>query len=448
MPPLAQTKGARNFGWLLADRGVRLLVGLVVATWIARYLGPGGFGLLAFAASLTAIFAAVVPLGIDGLVVREILGRPEERGATLGTTLWLRLSCAAVCLALAIGYVVTARPGDGPALALTLILGVGLFAQAFETGELMYQAHSDMGRLVRPRLALFLGINVIKVVAIVNGASVFWFAALTAGEQIASGLITALLLRRYKHFGTRLGFTPGTARLLLRQGYPLAISSLAIIVYMKGGQLMLAQMLGDVEMGLYAAAIRIPDCVLFLPTALATSVVPALVRAHAAGGSAYESAMIAYMRASALLGIAIALPLTLAAPWLIELLFAEAYASAWTTMAIYVWALPFMFLGVARTQHLLNERSMNISLWFSLLGLALNLGANYALIPAMGRNGAALATLVAQIGSAVFASFLFPSTRRLARLQCLALLTPWLALRDARRLSARVDSQADSPASA
>ncbi len=428
-----QSDGARNFGWLLMDRGTRLSISVLVSTWVARYLGPENFGLLNFAASLTAIFAAVVPLGIDGLVVRDLLTRSEDRGKIVGTTLGLRLVAAIMFVLLAAGYVMIARPGDMAAMLLTVILGAGLIAQAFEAGELVFQARTDMGKLVVPRLVLFVFLNGLKVALILQSYSVFWFAGLTAAEQIASGLITSIYLKRYRHFGARLEFTFRQARDLVIQGYPLAFASLAVIVYMKGGQLILAQMLGDREMGLYAAAIRLPDCALFLPTALATSVVPTLLRAHSRGGNEYEGSLLAYMRLNALMGLMVAAPLALGAPWLMQLLYADAYAPAWRTMSVYVLALPFMFLGVARTQHLLNERQMSLSLVFSLIGLAVNLGMNFALIPVLGKMGAALATVASQALSAVLASFLHPSTRRLGRLQCLALLTPWLALRDYRR---------------
>jgi PST family polysaccharide transporter len=415
------------------DRGVRLSVSVLVSTWVARYLGPENFGLLNFAASLTAIFAAVVPLGIDGLVVRDLITRRENRGSLIGTTLGLRLGAAITCSLLAAAYVAIARPGDMAAMLLTVILSAGLIAQAFEAGELMFQAHTDIGRLVLPRLVLFGTLNALKVALILKGYSVFWFAALTAAEQVASGLVTAIYLKRYQNFRSRLHFTFAEARGLVRKGYPLAIAAFAVIVYMKGGQLMLAQMLGDREMGLYAAAIRFPDCALFLPTALAISVVPALLRAHQTGGAAYEAGLLAYMRLSALMGLAVALPLALAAPWLMQFLFGDAYASAWATMSVYVLAMPFMFLGVARTQHLLNEGQMRLSLAFSIIGLVINLGLNFALIPVIGKMGAAIATVASQALSAVLASFIHPASRRLGQLQCLALCTPWLALRDYRR---------------
>src|SRR6476659_7245925 len=58
-----------NSGWLLADKIIRGGVGLIVAVWIARYLGPQSFGQLNFAIAFVALFSTISTLGLDGIVV-------------------------------------------------------------------------------------------------------------------------------------------------------------------------------------------------------------------------------------------------------------------------------------------------------------------------------------------------------------------------------------------
>ena len=47
-----------NTAWLVADKVLRMGVGLVVGVWIARYLGPAQFGLWNFAIAFAALFGA------------------------------------------------------------------------------------------------------------------------------------------------------------------------------------------------------------------------------------------------------------------------------------------------------------------------------------------------------------------------------------------------------
>ena len=60
-----------NSGWLMFDKLVRMLLGLVVGAWVARYLGPESFGELAYVLAYVAFFQAIANLGIDGIIVRE-----------------------------------------------------------------------------------------------------------------------------------------------------------------------------------------------------------------------------------------------------------------------------------------------------------------------------------------------------------------------------------------
>src|SRR5258706_4647144 len=80
-----------NTGWLLSDRVVRMGVGLVVGVWIARYLGPGQFGLLSYAGAFVALFSVIGTLGLDGIVVRNLVRHPELKDQILGAAFLLKL---------------------------------------------------------------------------------------------------------------------------------------------------------------------------------------------------------------------------------------------------------------------------------------------------------------------------------------------------------------------
>ncbi len=62
-----------NMGWLMVDRVVRMGMGLFVGVCVARYLGPVQFGSLNFALAFVALFATLTTLGLEGIVIREVL---------------------------------------------------------------------------------------------------------------------------------------------------------------------------------------------------------------------------------------------------------------------------------------------------------------------------------------------------------------------------------------
>lgn len=432
---IRRSPAGQNFGWLAVDRGVRLVVGLLVGSWVARYLGQAGFGLLSYALAFVGIFSALAPLGMDALAVREIIRAPEQGGRWIGTVIGFRALAALVFALLGCALIVVLRPHDVQAWSLVALLSMGAIFQALDSGELWFQAKTQMRRLVMPRLLLMLGMNALKIYAILRGAGVIWFAAFTALEQVIGGALTWLFVRRSLGADNRPFFETARGYALLRECWPLAVSALAVVLYMKLSQLVVGQLLGDASLAIYAAAIRIPEAALFLPVILSSSLLPSLLRSRAQGVHAYRVARLRFLRMHALLALAICVPVCLGAPWIIHFLYGDAYRDAAPVMAVYTWSLLFVFLGVARAQHLLNERQTHLPLWYSVLGLLVALVGCFVLIPRWGPMGAAAATVIAQLVSAFLSSFIHPTTHEIGREQWRALLTPWRIHAGARSIS-------------
>ena len=68
-----------NIGWLFFDKVLRMGVGLLVGVWVARYLGPEKYGLFNFAAAFVGMFIAVSGLGLQSIVVRDIVRDPAVK---------------------------------------------------------------------------------------------------------------------------------------------------------------------------------------------------------------------------------------------------------------------------------------------------------------------------------------------------------------------------------
>src|SRR5438132_9740832 len=67
-----------NLGWLMADRILRLGVGLIVGIWVARYLGPERFGIYNYAIAFVAMFSVLATLGLESIVVRDMVRAPDQ----------------------------------------------------------------------------------------------------------------------------------------------------------------------------------------------------------------------------------------------------------------------------------------------------------------------------------------------------------------------------------
>src|SRR3546814_14989570 len=83
---------AVNSAWLIGDKVVRLGLNLIITIWLARHFGPEGFGVWNFASAFVALFGVFAVLGMDGIIVRELVTDKVNAGRILGTALAMRLT--------------------------------------------------------------------------------------------------------------------------------------------------------------------------------------------------------------------------------------------------------------------------------------------------------------------------------------------------------------------
>jgi len=104
-------KAIANTGWLFADKVLRVIVGVVVLISLARYLGPERFGILNYSIAFVALFTRIATLGMDSIVVRDVVQDPMDVDRILGTGFFLRLIGGTAAAVLTIGTIFVLRPG-------------------------------------------------------------------------------------------------------------------------------------------------------------------------------------------------------------------------------------------------------------------------------------------------------------------------------------------------
>lgn len=399
-----------NTGWLFFDKVVRLAFGVVVSVWIARYLGPSDYGVLSYALSFVAILGSVAGLGLDSLVVRELIGGKRPAEAVLGTACVLRLTGGVVTVALCLVAVLLVHPGDTRLLFITLTLSVGFIFQSLDVIEYWFQAGTRSKHAVISRSMAFFFMSCLKIFAIVSGASLIVFAMLSTLEFLMMGLSLAIAYVRRGGKLIRWTFDPIQAKIYLADGWPLALSGMAIIVYMKIDQIMIGKMLGVASVGTYAAAVRLVELWYVIPMALTASAFPAIFEAKSMDPSVYRARLQALYDVLAWIGLGIGLIVSLFSGFIITVLYGEDYSGAAPVLALYVWSAVATFLGVASSQFLVAENYTRVSLYRTLLGMISNFLLNVWLIPAYGISGAATATVISY-SVATFSLVLFTSTR-------------------------------------
>jgi|TARA_B110000196_G_scaffold62613_1_gene52252 O-antigen/teichoic acid export membrane protein len=401
-----------NTSWLMGERILRMGVSLFVGIYVARYLGPERYGLLSYANSFVGIFLALATLGLDDVVVRELVKTPEQREKILGTSFLLKL-VGTLLMWVAIFAAVPFTENDLQTNILIIIIAFGAVFQAFNVIDLNFQAKVKSKHVVHAQFVQLIISSIVKIILVVNDAPLIWFASVYSLDVIvlAMGLVFAYLYNGENIFSWKWSFE--TSKYLLHDSWPLILAGVVVSVYMKIDQVMIKEMLGAKEVGLYAAAVKLSEAWYFLPMAIASSLFPAIINAKVYQKEVYYQRLQKLYDLMVWIAIAIALPISILSSWIVELLYGNEYLESSSVLNIHIWSGIFIFLGVASSKYLIAENYIKKTFYRTFVGALLNIIMNYYLIGTMGIKGAAISTFVSHFFAAYFYDLLDKDLRKM-----------------------------------
>jgi len=416
-----------NTGWLFVDKAVVAVVGVLVGAWVARYLRPASFGLLSYAVAFVQFLVPVAGLGLQTIVIRDLVRDPDSKNDILGTALALRLGVSTLLVAaLCVGFGIGLGPHDTVLRWLIVVVSTQIIFNAHsDTISDWFESQTELKFVVWARNAAMILVAALKVGLILLSAPLLAFGAATSAQALAFAIGMSVL---YLVTGNRISALRASlarAKSLLSDSWPLIFAGIAVVTYMRIDQIMLGHLADSQTLGRYSAAVYLSELWYFIPVAVARSVFPTIVQFRQNQPFAiFQRHMQTFFDAMVAVAYAIAIPLTILAPPLVILTFGPEYAEAVPVLRVHIWAFVFVALGEARYRWLMVDNFVRFAMTATLLGAALNIGLNLVLIPRFGGVGAAWATLVSQLLSAYLSSVLHPRLRVVFKQATLALAVP------------------------
>jgi len=414
----------RSVGWLYAEKILRMFLSISVGIYVIRYLGSQDFGKLSYSASFVGLFGAIAKLGLDAIVVRNVVQDEKATEEIIGTAFFLKLIGGIITIIL-IGIASLILINESQVRWMTMIVAIGLIFQAFDAIDFWFQSKVISGPMAGVRSVQLIISSAVKILFITLKLPLIAFIILLPVEYIfqALGMIWAYI----KQGGLLLAwrFNWKIAKKLLQDSWPLILSAMMITIYMKIDQVMLGNMVGDEAVGNYAAAVRFSEIWYFVPVAICSSVFPAIIRAKQKSKKDYYYKLQLLYDLMAWMSFSIAIPITLGGSTFMKIVLGEEYLEAGNILALHIWAGPFVFLGVAQSKWLMTENLTRFSFLTTSLGSISNVILNWFLIPVYGGMGAALATVISYAVSSHFSCLLYRPTFKTGLMLTKALFIPF-----------------------
>lgn len=191
---------------------------------------------------------------------------------------------------------------------------------------------------------------------------------------------------------------------------------------MKIDQVMIKEMLDNKAVGDYAAAVRLSEAWYFIPMVITSSLFPAIINAKKISEELYYKRLQKLYDLMVWMAITIALPMTFLSDWVVNLLYGTKYSEAGNVLIINAWAGIFVFLGIASNKWFMIENLQQFLFYRTFAGAIFNFILNVILIPEIGIQGAAIATLFSQMIAAYLFDFFTDITRKIFFMKTKSLL--------------------------
>lgn len=410
---MSNRKLITNASWIMVGRIFQLVLTFVTSMLVTRYLGPAEYGKINYVYSYIQLFLPLCAMGMNDIVVKELVDDRERNGEILGTMIVIRIISS--LLSMACSVVMVSVLNDGAMYRKIAILqSFALLFQSFDGIMYYYQSRLLSKKTGTIYAVSYLITSIFRILGIMMQKDIFWFAFALSLDFI---VVAVLLLSIYFIDHNRLEFSREMAGKLLKKSGYYIFAGLLVVIYGKvTDTLLLGKMVNETSVGYYSSATMLCNAWPFVLTAIIDSLSPVIIDTYRIDKDEFRKklkqlyAMIFYISVVAAIAISVFADLA------IQIAFGSAYLPAALPMRIYCWSTAFSYIGVSRTIWMQCEDKTRYETIISLFGAITNIILNYVLIKNCEIIGAAVAAVLTQFLTNFIFLFTMKDTRENAKL--------------------------------
>jgi O-antigen/teichoic acid export membrane protein len=401
----------KNTSWLFAEKILRMVVGLFVGIWVARYLGPEQFGTFSYALSFVGMFSAIATLGLDSIVVRELVKDASIKDKLIGTAFWLKLFGAFFTLII-LAIVIYFTQNDKFENILIFIIASATVFQSFNVIDFYFQSKVMSKYIVYANIFSLLLSSIVKIILILNNASLILFVFVVLFDSIilALGYI-------YFYFYNSLSvlkwkFDKIIALELLKDSWPLMFTISIVMMYLNINQLLIKYYYHDLSLvAYYSVANKLVTLIGFIPAILVNSLFPFLVKSSS-NKIKYLQDLQILSNYFTLITLSYATIIIIFSDEIILLLYGKDYLEVSTILKYMVFLNFFSFHGYLSGRYYIIQNMEKQYLFRSILGLITLIVSSIFLIPNYAIVGAVFSLLLSEVVVVFFSDlFYFKKTK-------------------------------------
>jgi O-antigen/teichoic acid export membrane protein len=372
---------------------VSKLLTFAAFAYLARALGPDGFGLVEFAASVMLCAGLLVDQGFGPYGAREIARAPQRTAEVVSEVVCARFALA-VAAYIGVLFFALALRHSPVLMQLVLVYSLSLFVMPLAL-QWVFQGHEQM-QTVAATQVIRQGIFAAIVLAVVRDASRLWIVGVAevAGACGAAGYCLWVYRRR---LGGGIRLRLPFSRRLLAEGVPIGLSQMFWMVRMFGATLLLGLIAPAEDVGFFASSQRILLALHAFVWLYFFNLLPSLARAWQQQGAQFADLVRGSLQGVAWASVAAGVVWVFLAPLVTTGVYGAAFAPASTTLQ---WLAAVCVVAAISGHYrfgLIAAGQQTAEMWTSLFGAVVAAALIPALYHRMGPAGVAVALLIAEV---------------------------------------------------
>ena len=395
MPP-TENRSARildNIRALAIAQIVVMAAGFFSTAWVARSLGPEGYGIIGFAIAFISYFSLMVVLGTDYYGNREIAQNPDKAQTLTAKIIGLRFVLATVILTIYFTIIYFIDLSQ-PVKIVMIIHAIGPLINVIAI-DFIFEGRQRM-RAAAVRVGGSSVLSLVFILLFVRGSEDVYIAAAIPVLATVIGMIWLAGLAHKQIFPLRISFNRSALTTVFKDCAPIAISGFMGALFLNIDIVMLGFLRSEAETGLYAGMARLYILAFAIGNLVTAAFRPAIAAAFPDFGTMVRQYG-ANMTMVVLFGFPIVAGVIAFPDEIIELVFGAGFAAGADALVILQIAGMFGYISIATAAALIAWHDQLAQMWCHAAVAVINIVLNIFLIPKYGIEGAAWATLIAQL---------------------------------------------------
>ncbi|MBN1622144.1 MAG: flippase [Endomicrobiales bacterium] len=371
------------------------LLSFVFFIYVARYLGPTYFGKYSFIFSFITFFIIISSFGMDGLTVREVAKDKSSANAYLFNSTLLKLIFVALSWIIIVFLMILMKKDMHTNMGLLIISFCLLPDSILKSFRNIFWGYE---KLEYNTLLDILFRVIIVALGLYFIFSDYGFLSILLVSIIASSITLLGAIYIYVFYIDRIKFQfdLNLCKYLLATGFPFLLTGILVSINHKIDKVMLSLIKGDDAVGWYGTAHGLTDALIFISTAINTSIYPIFSRLYKDCKTSFDTALNKTLKFLLILALPIAVGTTILSKKIILFAFPLDYTNSIVALRILIWGTSLFFMNSIMSSALYSTDRQKYIAKIGLAMAIINIVLNFIFIPKYSYIGASFTTVITE----------------------------------------------------